>query len=153
MLCRLIINIPQSNEACLQAFPPIPMSGFMCSVFCLSHTVFQPPLSFVSFCWFSFTSSFPDALRSEGSGKKPRRGRDHPGMSSREARQRKNQKPNPTQHPHVLILVVPQSLAWSTLPLRRQMMVKLFCYSFQTKTQLCVTGLSHVKQNLGNHYE
>lgn len=109
------------------SFPPIPLSGFLCSLFCLS----VPLIFLFSFCWFSFTSSFPDALHSGGSGKSLRRGRDPHGMSWREARQMKTLTPNPTQHPHVhLILVHPRTLAWPILPLRRQMMVKPFDDSF-----------------------
>lgn len=133
MFWRLITKIPQGNEPCVLmkhawfSSPRIPMTGLLCSAFCLSHTVCLLPLSLFSFCWFSFTSFIPDALHSGGSGKRLRRERDLPGMSWKEAGQRKNLTPNPTQHLHVqLILVCPRSLARSILPLRRQRTVKLF---------------------------
>lgn len=134
MFCRLIASIPLSNEPCLLmkhaslSYPPVPLSTCLCSVF-LTLSFFPSYLFFFSFCWFSFTSSSPDALHSGGSERNPRRGKDLPGMSIREARQRKNLTPNPTPHTRVqLILVDSRSLAWSILHLRRQRMVNPFCY-------------------------
>lgn len=135
-----------ANEACLIFLSSHSLFGYLCSVFCLTHTVFLSPLSFFSFCWFSFTSSFPDALHSGGSGKNLRRGKGPPGTSSREARQRKNLTPKPTQHTHVqLILVDPQSLAWSILLLRRQRMVKPFCYFPNQNPDICIRSSTYYR--------